>query len=232
LLEQRYDEHPGLNLSYEVREGIAKHDPRVTVDLPEFHPELQPTLEATLVDIADEIAYNSHDIDDGLSSGIITFEMLYDSPIAKAFAIDPGSVESHGKDSSRYALVRKLINRMVTDVIDETDRRVRKMKVASLDDVRKCTEPICCYSKEMSDDVYMLKTFLQQNLYHHQRMTNMSDWAKEIIETLFNRFKADPSLMPERFQERLEKDGEEIVIADYIAGMTDRYAIKMYERVG
>ncbi len=233
LLEQRYAEHPGLNLSYEVREGIAKHETKVQIRNVEFSPDERPTLEASLVDIADEITYNAHDVDDGLSSGIITPEDIqresFWSEMQLSQAVRALSVID---DMTRYALVRGILVYIVTDVAIETVRRLRGYRIADLEDVRKSRSRICDYSPPTRDVTMKLKEFLNQKLYRHPKLQTMSEWAREIIETIFTRLKREPTLMPRRFQEMLLTEEKEIVIADYIAGMTDRFAIKMYEQVG
>jgi len=232
MLEQRYKNHPGLNLTYEVREGIVKHETKDQIILPQFHPEEQPTLEASLVDIADEITYNAHDIDDGLSSGIITF----DDMIEGALFDDLPPVEKEIftnllTQNDRYALVRKLLDLMVTDVLTETTEHISAYGISDLEQVRKATHKICTYSPSTRKTAKRIKSFLNTRLYKHPKMITMAEWAKEIIETIYHRIEKDPHLMPPRFQEMLLTEDKEIVIADYIAGMTDRYAIKIYEEL-
>ncbi len=219
LLEQHYADHPGLNLSYEVREGIVKHETKVTVIHPEFATDEQPTLEASIVDIADEIAYNSHDIDDGLSSGIINLDDLKQIPI---FA---------QTDSDRYGSLRRVLDLMVTDVIGETRRRLDTHKIKSLDDVRRCSNKLCGYSTEMAPAVSEIKDFLRTNLYSTEHLVTLTEWAGEIIRLLFAAFCDDRTLMPSRYRAMLEEERVEIVAADYIAGMTDRYATEKYEQL-
>ena len=232
LLEQRYEQHPGLNLTYEVREGIVKHETKLDMKLEEFNPGEKPTLEASLVDIADEITYNAHDIDDGISSGIITFRQLQ---AADFFAqLDLGQAAPKSSlldDKSRYALVRKLLDSMVTDVANETNRRLQANKITNLESIRRATQKLGAYSDATNSIVAALKVFLNDNLYRHPRLVGMSEWAQQILEKIFARLKDDPKLMPPRFQEMLLTEKPEIVIADYIAGMTDRFAIKFYEEL-
>lgn len=232
ILEQRYDEHPGLNLSYEVREGIVKHETSVEIELPEFNPDEKPTLEASLVDIADEIAYNAHDIDDGLSSGLITFEDIESASFIKQFNMGKAlKTSAVADDKSRYSLVRKVLDYMVTDVAAETQRRLTNNRIGSLKDVRNSPEKLCGYSQQTAMLVTRLKEFLNTHLYRHPSLEAMSRWAREIIETIYQKLDADPSLMPRRFQEMLLTEDKPIVIADYIAGMTDRFAAKMYAEI-
>ena len=229
ILEQRYQEHPGLNLTYEVREGIVKHETKTRITHPDFDPESRPTLEAALVDIADELAYNAHDIDDGLYSGILKFEDIRELSI---WPEDAGEkFHSLTDDQLRYSLIRLLINRMASDVIEETEKQLEKLSITSLEDIRHASEKICSYSDSMALRVGELKKFLKENLYLHVRLVGMHEKAEKIIEILFHKFKQNPNLMPDRFQEMLLTEKVDIVIADYIAGMTDRYAEKLFDKL-
>ncbi len=231
ILEQRYDEHPGLNLTYEVREGIVKHETKVKIELEEFRPEERPTLEASLVDIADEIAYNAHDIDDGLSSGLLTAEELRRAPFFEKLELSKIFEGPAVNDRGRYALARRLLDLMATDVASETERRIAANSIATIGDVRASEQKLVGYSDSVGVIVKEVKEFLNRSLYKHTNLVGMSEWTRRIMETIFERLKSDPTLMPARFQEMLLTEEKEIVIADYIAGMTDRFAIKMYEEL-
>jgi dGTPase len=233
LLEQRYDEHPGLNLTYEVREGIVKHETKVKVSRPEFDAHTFPTLEASLVDIADEITYNAHDIDDGLRARLIKLDDLRPLEIVGESVIGRGEqAERHANlsdDELQHDLVRYLVNVMATDVLMETDRQIERHKIADLESVYHAPEKLCRYSSTMAAQVAELKEFLKQRIYRHDRLVEMSNRAKATIEALYYRFMRNPERMPVRYQEMLQTERKQIVIADYIAGMTDRYAQKVYE---
>jgi dGTPase len=231
-LEQRYPEHPGLNLTYEVREGIIKHETSVKISVPGFDKHPHPTLEAALVDIADEIAYNSHDIDDGLASGLITIDDLRKTEFWHVLGLDQTdrSVELN-PDQRRYQLVRTLLNRLASDVISKTAHNLEKRDITSLNDVRSATAKICAYSHETALAVDDLKQFLMSRLYRHEHLLSLADWAEKIIESVYNKLSEQPENMPVRFQEMLLTERPEIVIADYIAGMTDRYAERTYARI-
>lgn len=232
LLEQRYPEHPGLNLSYEVREGIVKHETSIKIDLDEFRESRQPTLEASLVDIADEIAYNAHDIDDGLSSGLIDFDSLRELKIWNEVGLeDDGSFLTLKEDQKRYALVRRLIDLVATDVIEETNRRLGFYGVGDLASVHACEHKLVGYSNRLSESVGDVKKFLFDRLYRHRHLQAMSKRSKTILVSIWQKLMADPSAMPDRFREMLMTERDEIVIADYIAGMTDRYAEKVYHEL-
>ena len=228
VLETRYPEHPGLNLSFEIREGIVKHETSVKIVLPEFEGDASPTLEASLVDMADEIAYNAHDIDDGLSSGIISFDDVLHAEFWRTLANGTmQDLRGLAGDQRRYALSRHLVDVFVTDVLEETSRRLSRLNIGDLESVRSATEKMCDYSEPMVAVVTDLKMFLRTRLYKHPHLLAMSGRARETIEAVYERFMLFPDLLPLRFQEMMENEAKEIVIGDYIAGMTDRYAEKI-----
>ena len=229
LLEHRYDNYPGLNLSYEVREGIVKHETKNHSVPQEFYPEEHTSLEASLVDIADEIAYNSHDIDDGFSSGIITFDDLQQLHFWKHLQIDSKIQTIKTSDTKRHVVVRSLLDFMVTDLVQETNQRLINFNINSVFDVRNCKEKLCGYSEENAKIVLEIKQFLYQKLYKHHKLLAMADWAEEIIKCIYDKLIQDTSLLPARFTQMLEHEQKEIVISDYIAGMTDRYAVSIYD---
>ena len=233
ILEQRYPEHPGLNLSYEVREGIVKHETKVKITSPRFAEERWPTLEASLVDKADEIAYNAHDIDDGLSSGLIALDDLRDLSVWRQSDGLPGlSLADAGLadldyDQRRYQLVRFLIDRLATELLNETQAQLVRLSVVDLDSVRNARDQICGYSNQMAKRVRELKEFLHVKLYRHPSLMKHAQRAHVIIRGLFKRLTIEPKQMPRRFQDMLMTEPVEMVVADYIAGMTDRYAEKL-----
>jgi len=233
FLEQRYPEHPGLNLTFEVREGIVKHETKVPIKHAGFDNTQRATLEASLVDLADEIAYNAHDVDDGLASGLIAFEDIKSLSIWETFsqAGFHGLTEGSAKnDQMRYQVVRWLLNRTATDVVDETSSRIKELGIVDLESVRSSSGWVCGYSEEIRRQVTELKSFLHDRLYCHPYLVEKADRAKEVVSALFHRFMKEPTLMPERFQEMLLTESKETVIADYIAGMTDRYAMKLHQQ--
>lgn len=232
LLEQRYAAHPGLNLSYEVREGIVKHETKVKIDRPEFNPMSKPTLEASLVDIADEITYNAHDVDDGINSGILKFDDLRALSIWQTDAgRNPFRPDAHpalDEGLRRYMVVRFLIESITSDVLAETARQLEAQKITDLDSLRQASSRVARYSDLRRQQVSELKEFLNVNLYRNAKLIAMTQRARKIIEALFTRFMADPAKLPARYQTMLDSERRQIVIADYIAGMTDRYAERLY----
>lgn len=227
FLEQRYEEHPGLNLTYEVREGIVKHETNEKLVTDEFNPDQKPTLEASLVDIADEIAYNAHDIDDGLSSGLLSPDELKKLKFWKYLQLDR-VVENLSVDKNRYALARGILDFMATDVAGETMQRLDKNRISSIEEVRFSSEKLVSYSDANYIIVYDLKQFLSEKLYKHPKLVELSEQAGKILSTIYKFISHDYSILPDRYKEMLLTEPKEIVIADYIAGMTDRFAIKFY----
>jgi dGTPase len=239
ILEQRYPEHPGLNLSYEVREGIVKHETTTEITHVDFDRSTRPTLEASLVDVADEIAYNGHDIDDGVRAGLITLD---DVRLLSIFKLEPDGLVSPFRsgrtfaslsdDQQRYTVVRHLVNLVTTDVAAETVRRLDNLRITDLESLRHASDRVCRYSPSMAAPVWELKEFLNHHVYRHPNIVKMAKRAELILRTLFHKFREDRTLMPKRFQEMLLTEEKDIVIADYIAGMTDRYAEKLFEAMG
>jgi len=233
FLERRYPAHPGLNLSYEVREGIAKHETTTRPICPEIFPaDEMPTLEASLVDIADAIAYNSHDIDDGLSSEILKWDMLDDVPLwVEMLEESKKAYPELDEEFRRYSMVRLLVNRQATDLIDNTIKNITREKISSLEDVRKYKKVLISFSLGFEKKIEVLKKFLSEQMYHHPHLVEMSQQTEEIIRFLFDSYKNNPQKLHGKYKLRLDKEPTELVIADYIAGMTDRYAYKMYDEL-
>jgi dGTPase len=231
FLERRYPMHPGLNLTYEVREGIAKHETSVEPIMPEtFPPDERPTLEASIVDLADSVAYNSHDVDDGLSSGILEWEALEEVPIwREAKRESEKRYPQLNQKRRRHSIVRFLVDWQVTDLVEQTYANVEKGQINILQDVRASSGRLASFSDSMQKKLGDLNAFLNAKMYHHPRMVMMSERARMIIEVLFDRYKRDPSKLHGKYKLRVDAEPLEIIIRDFIAGMTDRYADKMYE---
>ncbi len=235
LLEQRYAAFDGLNLTFETREGILKHcsrqNARALGELGErFLKRRQPSLEAQIANLSDEIAYNNHDIDDGLRSGLLSLEHISGIRI---FARHQALVlRQYPRLTGRRLInetVRRMIDTLVTDLIRTSAARIRKHAPTSIEEVRLAS-PLIAFSSRVRDECQELKRFLHQNLYRHYRVTRMSGKARRIVADLFDTFMTDTRLLPPEFQVRAEKNVAR-VIADYIAGMTDRYAILEHRRL-
>ncbi|MGB7931913.1 MAG: deoxyguanosinetriphosphate triphosphohydrolase [Gammaproteobacteria bacterium] len=242
-LEERYAAFPGLNLTFESREGILKHCSRRNAETlgelgRRFLEKGQPSLEAQLTNLADEIAYNSHDVDDGLRSGLITVEELSEVAL---FREQYGEVRMFYPALSPrrtvHEVVRRIINRQVVDLIETSTRHLEEAAPADIDAVRTQGEPLIAFSDGMREQNLELKRFLRTRLYRHYRVHRMTAKAARTITALFTAFLDDPRLLPSDVQQQAAmkeeqhgKDGRARVVADYIAGMTDRYAIAEYER--
>jgi dGTPase len=220
LLEKRYPNFPGLNLTREVLDGTMKHSGT-------------SSLEAQAVDIADKIAYLNHDLDDGLESGMITFEQLEGIELwSNLFDAAKKKFPKESPKIWKYQVVRQLIHLLLNDVKKETSNRIKAHNIATVSDVMKADAKLVCFSSETEPRVKKLKEFLYVNLYKHYRVERMAEKAKRIIEDLFNTYNANPKILPTSIQERVEKDGKkERIICDYIAGMTDRFALDEYNKL-
>ena len=232
VLEERYPGFPGLNLSWEVREGIIKHQPDSDAEAPsDYAPGEAPTLEAQLVDFVDEIAYNNHDIDDGLASGMITVEKIRAVPL---FHEAYEAVRAEGVQSDRivrHQVVRRIISRCMRDLVMTTLATLREARVGSVADVRHAGRRLVGYSPEMARRVKELKDFLFTNMYRHYRVVRMGDKAGRILRDLFLSYVSEPLQLPPHYQERIASDGVHRVVCDYIAGMTDRFAVDEHRKL-
>jgi dGTPase len=234
LLEERYPDFPGLNLSWEVREGIIKHSSAFdkSVKIKNLAPQELPTLETQAVDIADEIAYDNHDLDDGITSGLIKEANLEKLPIWNN--ISKETDRKYAKilpERRKYLIIRSLIDMQVTDLIQETEKRINKLKLKSCTQAKRLDSKIVSFSKSMQDLRKPLRTFLMENLYHHYRVIRMSNKAKRFIQELFKIYITNPKQLPPHIQKNISADGTRRVICDYIAGMTDRYALDEYKKL-
>jgi dGTPase len=239
VLEQRYAEFDGLNLTFELREGILKHcsvnNAKLLGDVGErFINKALPSLEAQLTNLADEIAYNNHDVDDGLRSGLITLEQLEQVTL---FADNLNKVRAQYPSLTGRRLihetVRRMINALVVDLCEQSTTNIANAAPKTLDDVRH-NAMLISFSSAMRDQQTELKRFLRTNLYQHYRVNRMTSKAQRIVSELFQIFMQDVKLMPDEFQQRAKLDSptdQARAVADYIAGMTDRYAIREYQRL-
>ena len=242
VLEERYADFPGLNLTYETREGILKHCSRANArrlgPLGErFLEGGQPSLEAQVANLADEIAYNNHDVDDGLRAGLLDVETLaaaalfrerYDAVRARWPALAGRRIV--------HETIRAMINRQATDLLEASRAAIEAAHPGSPDDVRARRAPLIRFSAAMSEQHRELKQLLRRRLYHHYRVHRMSMKAQRIVKALFEVFFGDPRCLPHDTQRRLDEQGgsepeRARVVADYVAGMTDRFAIAEYRRL-
>ena len=233
VLEARYPDFPGLNLSWEVLEGMVKHETDYDIaEAKQFNPELRGHLEAQIANLADDLAYTSHDLDDGLRSGMITPNQLDGIALWEIINESIGRRRSETLDSlSRHQIIRRLINFEVTDLIQSTDRYLRRSNVKTALDVQKLPFNVAGFSEDMYRRNRELKDFLFSNLYRHYRVVRMAAKSEIIVTELFNIYQANPKTLPTEVQESIPERGLERTICDYIAGMTDRFAIDEYKRL-
>lgn len=236
LLEQRYPDFDGLNLCWETREGIIKHstsyDQAGALALQSYSPAEQPTLEAQIIDLADEIAYNNHDIDDGLKAGYIRLEDLTTVELWQRTYIEIGR-RFPGLDEKRHILqtISRLIGELIQDLVRTTTDNLCRQGVSTLDDVRRHPAKLVGFSEAMKERNKELKSFLFKNLYRHYKVERMRVKAERFLILLFESYSANQTLLPDKYQRRYDQYGKERVICDYIASMTDRYAQDEYKRL-
>lgn len=231
-LEQRYPEFPGLNLSWEVREGMVKHESEYDrAEVREYDPNLRGNLEAQIANAADELAYTTHDLDDGLRSGMLTPQMLDGIAL---WEILKETYKWRGPtldDMERHRMIRQLVGILVTDMVQATDTRLKENAVKSVLDIQKLSHNIIGFSEDVQRRNRELKDFLYQKLYRHYRVVRMSVKAENTIKDLFEAYKTEPAILPNHVQKAIGVRGLERTICDYIAGMTDRYAIEEHQRL-
>ncbi len=231
-LENRYPDFPGLNLTWEVLEGIVKHETEYDIaDASDFNPELRGHLEAQITNAADELAYTAHDLDDGLRSGMIQESQLEGMPLWEVVLKSVGLHGPLADDLSRHRLIRRLISLEVNDLVQATDLRIRDSGVRSVTDLQKLPYNVVGHSEEMHHRNRQLKDFLYANLYRHYRVVRMAVKAERIITDLFNAYRSEPTILPRHVQATIEERGLERTICDYIAGMTDRFAVEEFEKL-
>jgi dGTPase len=241
-LEDKYASFRGLNLSYETREGILKHcslkNARKLGEIGErFIKRQQPNLEAQLANLADEIAYNNHDIDDGLRAELLSVEQMREVPLFRRHHDD--ALKAHGDKlnakQARHETIRRIINTLVVDLTETSRANIKAAKPKSIDEVRERDKPLMAYSEEVAAESRALKKFLFDNLYRHHRVYRMTTKAQRVVRELFGTLHGDVRLLPPDFYDEAKQAEDEAgrarVVADYIAGMTDRYALDEHERL-
>jgi dGTPase len=231
-LEKRYLDFSGLNLTWEVLEGIVKHESEYDIaDAKDFDPDLRGHMEAQIANVADELAYTAHDLDDGLRSGLISPEMLSGIELWEILC-EVGNYHSGNLDDlTRHIMIRNLIGMEISDVLDTAEKIIRDRTIRSVEQVQRLNYNIVVFSEEMSRKNRKLKDFLYENLYRNFRVQRMAVKADRILSELFGLFQEQSSILPKHVQIKAQEMPVERVICDYIAGMTDRYAVDEYRKL-
>jgi dGTPase len=232
MLEKRYPRFAGLNLTWEVREGIVKHESEYDIaDATDYTPDLRGHLEAQIANAADELAYTAHDLDDGLRSEMITPGMLSGIALWEILAENSGWRSDELDSLTRHEMIRHLIGLEVTDLVRTTDQKLTASGVRSVDELQRLPYNVIDFSEDMHRRNRELKDFLYAKLYRHHRVVRMAVKAERIIVELFKAYRAEPAMLPGHVQNLISEHGLERTICDYIAGMTDRFAVEEYQKL-
>ena len=239
LLEKKYLNFDGLNLSFETLDGILKHNGPINCKLPDYINSVLEffdadkgtygSFESQIAAICDDIAYNNNDIDDGLYAGLFDIDQISEIPIVDK-VIKTIKLNNNDKKRFNYEVVRGLIKLMVDDLICNTKEIIKKNNISSCDQILSFNKNIVCFSDDIKDQELKLKSFLKKNMYEHARVKRMTIKAKKIITDLFELFIEEPSLLPTEWSEFENKDQKLTKVCDYISGMTDKYAINMHKK--
>lgn len=225
LLEEKYPSFPGLNLSYEVLEGLRKHDREY--HLPDGRVVRQPSLEGQVADLADEITYYSHDLDDGLNAGLIRPERLEAVRLwQEAFTEASETLRKPDPIRDRGFIIRCLINREVEDLIHTSSRQIEKSGVQHVDDVRARSRPLVGFSPQKKKNNAELKKFLYREFYYHPEVAGVHKSCCQLLDRAFAKLVKNPQLLGRKALRRLKSEGLERTVCDYLAGMTDRYLLR------
>jgi dGTPase len=231
-IEKRYPEFPGLNLSWEVLEGMVKHETEYDkTDALDFDPALRGHLEAQITNVADELAYTSHDLDDGLRSGMITTEMLAGIELWDMVVKNFGFADRTLDDLTRHQIIRELVGLEVNSMITSSQQRIEKSGVTTSQQLQSLPYNVVGFDDIMKAQNRVLKDFLFKNMYRNYRVVRMQQKAERVLTELFNAYNREPAMLPNQFQAQIAEKGRERSICDYLAGMTDRFAVDEYQRL-
>ena len=230
-LERRYPGFAGLNLTWETLEGIMKHETEYDIADASWEPDARPSLEAQVVNVADELAYNAHDLDDGLRSGHLSAVQVAEVGVVgrlmQRLGVDPARFDNR----ARYALIRELLGTMIDDTIQHTDAALEATGIASIDDVRAHGDTLVRHGADLAGELAELKRFLYRNLYHHHRQIRMTRKADHILERLYHAYVGQPDMLPPDVRAEVDRLGAQQAVVDYLSGMTDRYATVEYRKL-
>jgi dGTPase len=230
-LERRYPDFPGLNLTWETLEGIMKHETEYDLPDADWEPDKQPSLEAQVVNLADETAYNAHDLDDGLRSGHLTPMQIARVPIVAELMAELELTPHDFTKEGRYLLIRELLGLIITDIVLYTHGCLEEHGITSIEDVRSAPTKLVAYSLGMHEKLRELKSFLYENFYFHYRLIRMTKKAERILEEIFNAYMESPDMLPPSVRESAAEVGLMRAVTDHLSGMTDRYAGDEYRRL-
>ena len=231
-LEKRFPHFPGLNLTYEVREGMVKHETEYDIsDAQGYNPEKRGNLEAQIANVADETAYTAHDLDDGLRSGLLKINQLQELTLWQKLKEIVGWDAVELDDITRHQIIRRLIGIEISDVLESTVHALETSGVQSVDELQRFKDSVVIHSESFIKMNHELKDFLFANMYRHFRVYRMQIKAEHILQDLFNAYTENPGILPAEVQERAKNGEFQRVICDYIAGMTDRFALDEHSRL-
>jgi dGTPase len=232
VLEQRYPSFPGLNLTWETREGIVKHETTFdTSHAAEYSPALRGSLEAQISNIADECAYSSHDLDDGLRSGMLLPEDLSELDLWRTLRNLAGWEHGPLDELTRHQMIREFIGLIVNDVTQFTHRQLEAQRVSSIEDLQRLPANVVGYSESLLPALTLLRNVLYEKLYRHYRVIRMALKAERFLTELFELYISNPQILPSGIQDRTKHEDPHRAVCDYIAGMTDRFALEEYGKL-
>jgi dGTPase len=235
FLERRYSDFPGLNLTYEMREGIVKHETEYDISQvgQEYEPDKRANLEAQIANVADELAYTAHDLDDGLYAALITPRQLDGLAIWELGKQELGFKTAEFDEVTRHRLIRRLIGILVRDVCHATEERLSADKPQSVEELQHLSHNVIGHSEAMAGMIRELKDFLYENMYRHYRVVRMAKKAERFVTELFLAYMNEPAQLPTATRDRLETGNGTLarIVCDYLAGMTDRYALQEYQKL-
>jgi len=233
-LEARYPDWPGLNLTYELREGIVKHETEYDLSDSQsegFDPALRASLEAQIANVADELAYNAHDLDDGLRSGLLTACQLDALGIWQRLKESIGWDGKNFTEKIRHRMIRRMLGIEINDAIGATGAVLARLQPASPEAIQRLEHNVIQHSEELRRSNAELKSFLYSEMYRHHRVARMAVKAERFITQIFETYIAEPGQLPPLVQRAADERGLHRAVADYIAGMTDRYALHEWQRL-